>query len=449
MNGLGGRVVFFTLAGLLAGLLTWVVSDLSGLIHIGDNVQRLTPAEVRGYWIVFTAWGGFIGVLLGVADTLLSGTLGQWGKVVGVGLLVGILSGVIGGALGMLLFGPLYVFPAKNPLDFIRNVFARGVGWAIIGAMAGTAPGWRKWSVRVGRNGFIGGLIGGLIGGAAFEIVPYLLVGLSSPGIAARLFGFAITGTMIGLFIALVSELFKEAWIRVIVGRNEGKEFLIEKEETRIGRFELSDIPLFGDPSVARTHAVLAAQGGGRFFLRDTGESPAGVLVNGQRIAGESQVRNGDQIQLGGKLLVFYERFTKEATVAAPRDVAPVRPMSSGLPSLSDLPQANSIGSAALRAAEPIMNSSRLVALSGPYAGTTFSLPHGAVIGRDPNVEIPIPNDAKASRAHARVLREGASFVIEDAGSTNGTFVNGQRVTRQSLAPGDTIIIGGTSLRLE
>ena len=400
---------------------------------------------------MFTAWGGFIGVLLGVADTLLSGMPNQWGKVIGVGLLVGILSGLIGGALGMLLFGPLYVFPAKNPLDFLRNVFARGVGWAIIGAMAGTAPGWRKWSVRVGRNGFIGGLIGGLLGGATFEIIPYLLVGLSSPGIAARLFGFAITGAMIGLFIALVNELFKEAWIRVVVGRNEGKEFLIEKEETRIGRYELSDVPLFGDPSVARTHAIVAAQGGGRFLLRDTGESPTGVLVNGQRIVGEALVRNGDQIQLGGKLLVFYERFTKTPTAAEPKDVAPVRPANNGLPSLADLPQA-SVPNAARSAAEPIVNNSyptRLVATGGPYAGMTFSLRPGAVIGRDPNVEIPIPNDAKASRTHARLVSDGIGFALEDAGSTNGTFVNGQRITRQSLVPGDTIVIGGTSLRLE
>src|SRR3712207_8247138 len=48
-----------------------------------------------------------------------------------------------------------------------------------------------------------------------------------------------------------------QAWFRVLVGRNEGKEYLVDKEETRIGRAELADVPLFGDPRIARTHAIL------------------------------------------------------------------------------------------------------------------------------------------------------------------------------------------------
>jgi hypothetical protein len=57
------------------------------------------------------------------------------------------------------LFGVLYVPQSQNPFSFVRNVFARALGWAFIGALAGTADGWRKWSFRVGRNGFIGGLL--------------------------------------------------------------------------------------------------------------------------------------------------------------------------------------------------------------------------------------------------------------------------------------------------
>src|SRR5205085_282618 len=101
---------------------------------------------------------------------------------------------------------------------------------------------------------------------------------------------------------------------------NEGREILIDKEMTRIGRSELSDIALFGDPSIAKTHAVLVAKPGGQFAIEDAGESPVGVIVNGQRIAGVQTVRNGDQIQLGGKTLVFYERLTKTPTVSAARD---------------------------------------------------------------------------------------------------------------------------------
>jgi pSer/pThr/pTyr-binding forkhead associated (FHA) protein len=71
------------------------------------------------------------------------------------------------------------------------------------------------------------------------------------------------------------------------------------------------------------------------------------------------------------------------------------------------------------------------------------------VIGRDSSADIALTADSKASRTHARLVADGAGYAIEDAGSTNGTFVNGQRVTRQPLAVGDTIIIGTTSLRFE
>lgn len=473
MNSLTGKIILFVLAGIAAGLFTWIVSDGSGFIRLSDSVGTLSRQEATYYQIIFMAWGGAIGVLLGVADALTSGSPPQWLKIVGFGLLVGILSGVIGGAFGMAFFGPLYVSHARTPVDFLRNVLARGIGWAFIGALAGTAPGWRKLSFRVGRNGFIGGLLGGLLGGTTFEIIPYLLVGFTRPGPISRLFGFVITGAMIGLFVALVHELLKEAWIRVVVGRNEGKEILIEKVETRIGRAELSDVPLFGDPQIARTHAVLVAQPDGRYILRDTGESTLGVFLNGERIPGERPVRSGDQIQVGGRTLVFYERQTRTRTAPAPKDIAPTpRPTpamtgGAGLPSLSELPAPGEQGysgmgassgfavssayggSPAGRGSELATSSARLIATSGPHTGAAFTLHPGATLGRDPGADVALPADSKASRIHARIVSDGTGYAIEDAGSTNGTFVNGQRITRQPLVTGDAVLIGTTSLRFE
>lgn len=439
MTSISGRILLYTLAGLAAGFLTWLFSDASGLVHLPDTVKSLTPEGVRAQYAVGMAFGAFIGILLGATDLLLSGSWGQWPKALGFGLVVGLISGVLGLQIGMLLFGALYVEPAATPFDFLRDVLARAIGWAAIGAMAGTADGWRKGSLRVGRNGLIGGLIGGVLGGSAFEIIPYLMPGLRASPIS-RLFGFLITGACIGLFISLVQQLFKEAWIRVVLGRNEGKEYLIEKVETKIGRSELADVPLFGDAAVAKIHALLIGQPGDRFLIRDVSNTPGGVVVNGARLSGDQPVRDGDQIQIANRLLVFREKLTRERTAPAPRDL-PARPSPP-----SPFPDSG----------RPIPNgrtvATRLVATSGPNAGASFALSPGIslTIGRDSAASIPLPADTKASRNHARISSSGGGgWIIEDLGSTNGTFVNGQRITRLDLAPGDVVMVGTTAFRFE
>ena len=65
----------------------------------------------------------------------------------------------------------------------------------------------------------------------------------------------------------------------------------------------------------------------------------------------------------------------------------------------------------------------------------------GATIGRE-GCDITIA-DPELSRSHARILREGEAVVIEDLGSTNGTFVNGERISgRRALAGGDEVRFG-------
>ena len=68
-----------------------------------------------------------------------------------------------------------------------------------------------------------------------------------------------------------------------------------------------------------------------------------------------------------------------------------------------------------------------------------------AVIGRSRDCDIQL-NDANASRRHAELRQEGASYWIVDLGSTNGIEVNGKRVKRAKLRDGDTITIGSTAV---
>jgi diguanylate cyclase (GGDEF)-like protein len=86
-----------------------------------------------------------------------------------------------------------------------------------------------------------------------------------------------------------------------------------------------------------------------------------------------------------------------------------------------------------------------LTVLYGGPVGLVYTLPPGTeiLIGRGADADIPLIEERRVSRKHAiiRVSVEG-NVVIEDQGSSNGTFVNGTRVTRQELKDGDRIQIG-------
>ncbi|MEW6084709.1 MAG: FHA domain-containing protein [Chloroflexota bacterium] len=85
----------------------------------------------------------------------------------------------------------------------------------------------------------------------------------------------------------------------------------------------------------------------------------------------------------------------------------------------------------------------QLIMRSGPTPGATFALEGDQLtIGRDSSNEITI-NDAEVSRRHARLTFQGGKFVLEDLGSTNGTFVNGQRLAGpRVLKAGEVVSFG-------
>jgi len=85
----------------------------------------------------------------------------------------------------------------------------------------------------------------------------------------------------------------------------------------------------------------------------------------------------------------------------------------------------------------------QLVMRAGPNPGKVFTLSKNEIImGRDVSADVVI-NSAEVSRRHTRLYLDAGQYIIEDLGSTNGTFVNGQRLsTPQVLRSGDTIMLG-------
>ena len=106
---------------------------------------------------------------------------------------------------------------------------------------------------------------------------------------------------------------------------------------------------------------------------------------------------------------------------------------------------------AALRAAHGL-GPARFVVLSGPgfRVGSVLEVSGVTIVGRDSGSGVRLDGDEFASARHARIDPRPDGVWVEDLESTNGTFVNGARITsKRLLQPGDVLRVGETELRLE
>lgn len=131
------------------------------------------------------------------------------------------------------------------------------------------------------------------------------------------------------------------------------------------------------------------------------------------------------------------------ATVASNDGGAPALTVAAPL---APAPVASSQGGAA--PAAPSLRGARLDVVSGPNQGQSYSISDGALLGRSPSAGV-LLSGSSVSREHAQITRRGDTYQLEDLGSTNGTRVNGRRVSEVALAPGDQIEISPYVLRFE
>lgn len=82
-------------------------------------------------------------------------------------------------------------------------------------------------------------------------------------------------------------------------------------------------------------------------------------------------------------------------------------------------------------------------------AGQRYQLGNELTLGRGSGCGVSLPADTFASGLHARVFRRDGEYFVEDLGSTNGTLLNGQKVTAPvALRGGDRLQVGKTTLEL-
>jgi pSer/pThr/pTyr-binding forkhead associated (FHA) protein len=90
----------------------------------------------------------------------------------------------------------------------------------------------------------------------------------------------------------------------------------------------------------------------------------------------------------------------------------------------------------------------KLVVLTQSMAGRSVDLGERTTIGRVEDNTFQIAEPSVSSR-HCEILLQGSEVLVKDLGSTNGTFINGEKITERVLKPGQTLRLGNIELKLD
>ena len=213
--------------------------------------------------------------------------------------------------------------------------------------------------------------------------------------------------------------------MKLVFPNGEHEQAALKPGTTSIGSGPDADVRLDVE-GIAPIHARVTLDGSGAAQIAV--ENAANITrVNGSLVVARTPVKGGDallfntvQCQVVGAGGAGAARKPAAAAAAAPdpdRDT-----------SLDD-------GQTRVRAAVPQYI---LRGVSGSTFGKHFPLYGTTVIGRHSDCDICLPSD-EVSRKHAKILVTADGLYVEDLGSANGTFVNGKRVRREKVEPGDEL----------
>ena len=183
-------------------------------------------------------------------------------------------------------------------IHLIVRSLVRGFGWAIMGLGTGLAVGLIKPELKRILFCSIGGLAGAFIGGFLFNYIANVIPN----DIVARGVALLIMGLLIGVGVGLLEQFAKAAWLKVIRGEFEGKEYLVFAGTTSIGNNGKNTIVLFKDKLVGPHHCDIKLEGS-KYVLTDCG-TPMGTVVNGTQIT-RHVLQQGDAIAIGNSVLIF------------------------------------------------------------------------------------------------------------------------------------------------
>ena len=244
-----------------------------------------------------------------------------------------------------------------------------------------------------------------------------------------------------------------------LVSLTDGREYTIVSASLVLGREAGCDVVVPGK-DVSRRHAEIVASPKG-YLLVDS--STNGVFINDERVQGQRLLARGDVIRIGEENFRFYSDQAAPAPAPAPAASAPAAPQAPPAPppAAAARLQNTSFGMPATpRPTAPAPSPAAAGAGGGPLAN--FLVRSGLLKGQRLVVKTPVANigradyndlvvpDESVSTSHAKLQRREGIWVLVDLESTNGTFVDGERIAADTpIAPGTMVRFGDVQLVFE
>ncbi len=235
-----------------------------------------------------------------------------------------------------------------------------------------------------------------------------------------------------------------------LVSLTDGREYTIVTASLVLGREAGCDVVVPGK-DVSRRHAEIVASPKG-YLLVDS--STNGVFVNDERIQGQRLLARADVIRIGEESFRFYS--DQAAPQAGPAASAPA----AAPPAAAARLQNTSFGMPATPRPTTPTPSPAAATVTGPMAN--FLVRSGVLKGQRLIVKTPVANigraeyndlvvpDESVSTSHAKLQRREGIWVLVDLESTNGTYVDGERISNETpIAPGTMVRFGDVQLVFE
>jgi hypothetical protein len=298
-------IYYCTLVGAWAAFLGWACARIvTSFTPSGDTLEATIYALLMGLAVAFgvslveALWNfssqQFMAISLRVATAMLVAFIGS-----------STCGSLIGVAYHYTQFSFVLIF------GWIGLGFLVGTSIGVFDVIAGLARKDVAGPLKKLAKCIAGGTLGGILGGIFAWVLKFQLGRLLNDPSGNTLWsptavGFVILGGLIGLLVGLSQVVLLEAWVKVEAGFRPGRDLVITRDRTVIGRGEGSDIALFGDNGVEKQHATIIQEQGG-YYLEPLPNTP-GTYVNEIPITVRALLKTGDQIRVGKSLLRFNQR---------------------------------------------------------------------------------------------------------------------------------------------